>query len=132
MPTITDAMTPESLRFELFARDVDATANFLKMVLGFVTTRAEPSYRELRLGAVTIGLGSVDGLPDGHPLKPHAGERIGLGVEVVIETDDVDAAYARAQEAKANIETPLGLRSWGQRDFRVLSPDGYYFRISSR
>ena len=93
----------------------------------------DPSYAELRLGDVVIGLGHVGGLTDGHPLRPRDGdERLGLGVEIVIETDDVDAAYQRALASGYRLAGELGQRSWGLRDFRVVSPDGYYVRVTSR
>jgi catechol 2,3-dioxygenase-like lactoylglutathione lyase family enzyme len=122
----------EAVRFELFCRDPKAAATFLVNALGFRSVRDGGGYHELRLGEVTIGLGQIESLPDGHPLKASAAERLGLGIEIVIETDDVDAAYERARSAGDPPLTELGARPWGLRDFRVTSPDGYYFRITSR
>jgi predicted enzyme related to lactoylglutathione lyase len=122
----------ESLRFELFSRDILATAAFLERVLGFSTIRAEVTYFELQLGSVAIGLSPIHVLPQGHPLKAAGGERLGLGVEIVIETEDVEAAHERARTHGQHSLTPLAARPWGLRDFRVTSPDGYYFRVTSR
>jgi uncharacterized glyoxalase superfamily protein PhnB len=65
-----------------------------------------------------------------HPLKPREGERFGVCVELVVEVEDLDAAFERAR-AKWPIEVTLGLRPWGRRDFRVLDPDGFYVRVTS-
>jgi hypothetical protein len=93
----------ESIRLELFTRDLEATAEFLDGIVGFVTSCQESGYRELQLGAVIIGVGAVDALPDGRPLKPQLTEHLGLGIEIVIETDDVDSASVRAQASGASL-----------------------------
>jgi uncharacterized glyoxalase superfamily protein PhnB len=55
-------------------------------------------------------------------------------VEIVVEVADVDAAYAHARDAAARhggqVE-PLTARAWGQTDFRLIDPDGYYIRVTS-
>jgi catechol 2,3-dioxygenase-like lactoylglutathione lyase family enzyme len=45
----------------------------------------------------------------------------GTGVEVTIETDDVDAAWNAARAADADVVTPLADGS-----FRLSDPDGYF------
>jgi hypothetical protein len=56
-----------------------------------------------------------------------AGPR-GVGLEIVIEVDDVDRAYAlaslEAERHRGRIE-PLCHRPWNTRDFRLVDPDGY-------
>ena len=56
------------------------------------------------------------------------------GVEIVVEVEDVDAAFAPAREAavthRAQIE-PLAAGPWGQTDFRLIDPDGCYIRVTS-
>ncbi len=61
-----------------------------------------------------------------------AEHRRGLGVEIVLEVDDLDAYHARILVSEYEISEPLRERSWGLRDFRVFDPDGYYLRITSR
>lgn len=58
------------------------------------------------------------------------GARRGVGVELAIEVDDVTAAHARAKSLRGFTMTPLLRQPWGLRDFRLLSPDRYYFRIT--
>ncbi len=52
----------------------------------------------------------------------------------MVEVADVDAAYAHARDAAARhggqVE-PLTARAWGQTDFRLIDPDGYYIRVTS-
>jgi lactoylglutathione lyase len=127
---MTDHITA---RLELFAHDVDALRDFFVRVLRFEVIQTSPSYTEIASGDVRIGLAPVAGLPAGHPLRPgEPSDRIGLGVEIVLETDDVDAFYRHVQATGYAVSLPLGARSWGLRDFRVVAPDGYYVRVTSR
>jgi uncharacterized glyoxalase superfamily protein PhnB len=52
------------------------------------------------------------------------------GVELVLEVDDVDADHARVSAAGWPLAEPLTHRPWGLRDFRLVDPDGYYWRVT--
>ena len=58
--------------------------------------------------------------------------RLGLGVEIVLEVDDVDGWRDRVAAPGHPILEPLQDRPWGLRDFRISDPDGYYLRVTSR
>jgi catechol 2,3-dioxygenase-like lactoylglutathione lyase family enzyme len=115
-------LTPElmRLRLELFVDDLDRSVDFYRRVLGFHLVRQDPSYASLCNGAVVLGLGLATDLP----------ARRGVGVEVVLEVDDLEAAYALVRRAGVRpVEAPCE-RPWGLRDFRILDPDGYYLRVT--
>jgi catechol 2,3-dioxygenase-like lactoylglutathione lyase family enzyme len=48
-----------------------------------------------------------------------------------VQVDDVDAAYARAREAGAEVVHPLTDEPWGVRRFFVRDPDGNVLNILS-
>ncbi len=81
------------LRLELFVEDMEASIAFYTRVLAFEVVSREPGdYASLRLGDVVLGIGSVAKLPEeggyfGQDISAH---RRGLGVEIVLEVDDVD------------------------------------------
>ncbi|GMA52189.1 hypothetical protein GCM10025857_35460 [Alicyclobacillus contaminans] len=84
-------------------------------------------------GEVQIGLGVLSKLSADHPLQlHHPDERKGIGVEIVLEVDDVDELYERVQASGYPVSEPLLMRPWGLKDFRLQDPDGYYLRITSR
>ncbi len=131
-------MLPVGVRFELFVDDVEASVRFYRATLELTPpeTWSSDGYVSLRGGAVTIGIQNHANLPaDHHFSREHLAGARGVGVEIVIEVDDIDGAYAVASsEAERNqgrIE-PLGDRPWGARDFRLIDPDGYYVRVTSR
>ena len=123
-----------SVRFELFVRDMDAAIAFYTGVLGFDLVREDPAYSSLRRGEAILGLGPVSKLPSkgGYFTRDIAELRRGLGVEIVLEVDDLDAYYARVLASGHPISEPLRERPWELRDFRVVDPDGYYLRITSQ
>jgi hypothetical protein len=54
-------------------------------------------------------------------------------VEIGLVVPDLDAAYANALKFKEQgfkVSAGIGLRPWGVRDFRILTPDGYYLRFT--
>jgi lactoylglutathione lyase len=130
-------MVPVGLRFELFVEDVERSVAFYGAVLGLRPAAGyDPQgYVPVSAGAVRIGLQRRTALSADHHFRPShfAGPR-GVGVEIVVEVDDVDAAFTQAREAAVNrggrVE-PLATRPWGQTDFRLIDPDGYYVRVTS-
>jgi len=130
-------MTPVGVRFELFVDDVERSLAFYAAALGLQPPPGyDPAgYVPVSAGRMRIGLQRRSALPAEHHFRPahFAGPR-GVGVEIVVEVDDVDAAFARARDAAVShggqVE-PLAARPWGQTDFRLIDPDGYYVRVTS-
>ena len=120
------------LRIEIFVGDVERAVDFYERVLGFTTEHASPGYAAVRRGGALIGIGAAAALPARHYFTQESlAGRKGAGVEIVIEVDDVDAVLRTVEAAGQAVLTPLGARSWGARDFRIVDPDGYYLRITS-
>jgi lactoylglutathione lyase len=117
-----------TLRCEIFPSDLDRTLRFYIDVLGFDVVRderrAHPPYLAMRRGDVHLGAVSRPPIADPEARRPPT------GVELVLEVDDVDAERARISTTNWLVTEDLTLRPWGLRDFRLLDPDGYYWRIT--
>jgi lactoylglutathione lyase len=125
------------VRFELFVNDVERSLAFYTAALGLQPPhRYDPlGYVPVSAGGVRIGLQRRSALPAEHHFRPaHFSGPRGVGVEIVVEVDDIDVAFARARDAAVahggQVETLAG-RPWGQTDFRLIDPDGYYIRVTS-
>jgi lactoylglutathione lyase len=120
---------PTSLRIEIFPVDLDATVEFWTRALGFVIEKDERAtsapYVSLRRGDAFVGAVARDRAPDVAARRPP------VGVEIVLEVDDLDQARAALDEAGVAVEEDLTDRPWGLRDFRVVDPDGYYVRVTT-
>lgn len=117
-----------SLRCEIFPTDLDLTLAFYRDILGFDVVRderrAEHPYIAFERGDVRLGAAAWPAVPDRELRRPPA------GVELVLEVDDLGADRARVAEAGWPIDQDLAQRPWGLSDFRVLDPDGYYWRLT--
>ena len=117
-------------RFEVFSADLAASADFYVRVLGCALVRDERAsatpYLSLVRDDVRIG---VAARPE--PLDRSA-RRPPVGLEVVLEADDLAAERARVASAGWPVLEEITRRPWGLRDFRLLDPDGYLLRITER
>jgi lactoylglutathione lyase len=121
------------LRLELFVDDVARSVAFYTHALGFAVERASPDYVALCRGGVVLGIGPVTRVASNHYFSPEvSNNRRGLGAEIVLVVDDVAAAEAHARASGASLVAPLTKQRWGQTDFRLADPDGYFLRVTSR
>ena len=121
-----------ALRLELFVDDVPAARAFYTQVLGFTAGAAhDDCYVPLQRGSARLALNARAALPAAHPIQAAPGERLGRGIELVLEVEDVAVVYAQVQAAGWPLASTLARRPWGLVDFRVVDPDGYYVRVTA-
>ncbi|SCB32408.1 VOC family protein [Rhizobium hainanense] len=120
------------LRLELFVADVAASIEFYRRALNFkVVGETSEQYTMLSNGEAVISVNKREVLGPDHPLRVANGERPGLGVEIVLSVEDLEASYDAARGCGRPV-SELALQPWGLRDFRIADPDGYYIRVTSR
>ena len=112
---------------EFFVRDVDQSVAFYSERLGFTTLRKEPDFAVVALGEAHVLLAA-----EAHTSREWlaAGPR-GIGSNVRIMVDDVDAVYQRAKAGGVPIVQEIADRSYGLRDFILADPDGFMLRFAS-
>ncbi|MGM5059498.1 VOC family protein (plasmid) [Rhizobium leguminosarum] len=120
------------LSLELFVETPETSIDFYRRVLGFESQGSSSTeYTMLKNGDAVIAINSRSVLSSDHPLRIDTGHRAGLGVEIVLKVADVEDAYRAAKESDWPV-SDLALQPWGLRDFRLIDPDGYYVRVTSR
>jgi catechol 2,3-dioxygenase-like lactoylglutathione lyase family enzyme len=121
------------LRAELFVADVPRSLDFYTRVLGFKIERNSADYISIRRGHVVFGIGSYTELDPDHYFRPEGGRiRNGIGVEFVLEVDDVMALEREVRAAGYPLIKPIAKQPWCLTDFRLADPDGYFLRVTSR
>lgn len=120
-----------TLRIEVFAADPDRTAGFYRDVLGFAEELRHRGsdgllYVAVRRDGVRIGIGT-----SGPGIDPRVRD-LPLGTEIVLEVDDLTAELARVTASGWPILQSITRQEWGLDDFRLLDPDGYYLRLTTR
>jgi catechol 2,3-dioxygenase-like lactoylglutathione lyase family enzyme len=108
------------LTTEILVADLKRSIEFYEK-LGFVTTLTEKAFAELKFGGHKLFLSQS-------PNKPHLAEPT---ANVRIPVRDVDRYWRIALEMKARVVTPIGDRSYKERDFLIADPDGFGLRFAS-
>ncbi len=130
-PKTPELRKPGFIFLELNTRRREEYAAFFEAAMGFHIKSQGPKFIELETDIAQILLNDPDGLPAGHPFyKKFTGDGQGFGVEIGLVVADLDKAFAAAKKQGWKISVGIGMRPWGERDFRVLSPDGYYLRFT--
>jgi lactoylglutathione lyase len=125
--------TEMTLRLELFVHDITTSLDFYQRVLRFQPGEQQADgYTPLSNGAVQLALNQLAALPDDHPVQVTGDERVGRGVELVLVVSDLQALYAHVVSQQWPLSTPLQRQPWGLRDFRLVDPDGYYWRVTEQ
>lgn len=122
-----------TFRLELFVDNLSVSIDFYNRVLGFTMGEQQADgYTPMTNGDVYLSLNLRANLPGEHPIQAMAGERLGRGIELVLEVNDIEAMYERVSSANWPLSGELRHQPWGLTDFRMLDPDGYYWRITTR
>ncbi len=118
-------------------KDAPAAIDWLCNVLGFERKAVYPGpngtvgHAELTLGGGMIMLGSEKDDDYGRAFK--SPKELG-GVETrsaYVVVPDADAAYARAQAARADIVRPIRDMEYGSREFGVKDPEGHSWSVGT-
>lgn len=107
--------------------DVEASASWVQKHLGFTPTMAADGFCSLAHPESGVNLIYLrTGLPTFRPASA-AGRADGL--LVVFTVEDIDADYARLQDAGAEIVTPIETEPWGERYFQMSDPNGVIYQL---
>lgn len=117
----------------LYVKDVRKSLEFYEEVVNaeIVQVHAEEengpyTLAILRLGDFTLMI---------HPQEPHAEEfvdtRLGIGIHLQIQVDDVDAFYQHCLDEGAilSVSGEPTDQEWGWREFALRDPDGFVWSI---
>lgn len=127
--------TKTTTQIELHVPDFQKVKHFYGSI-GFQVVRENPiggenGYLVLQLEENFICFWPGTDAVYNHPyFKQFPKETIhGYGVEIVINVNNLDAVYKKAEQLNAVVEK-IKKRPWGPKDFRITDPFGYYIRIS--
>jgi catechol 2,3-dioxygenase-like lactoylglutathione lyase family enzyme len=116
---------------ELYTQRLDEYASFFQKVCALRLVREEGGFSELRSATAMVLLNADKELPQGHPFQDRlVGSNQGIGVEIGIVVNDLAAARKTALQFSGWTVSDIRHQEWGLTDFRVITPDGYYLRLT--
>jgi uncharacterized glyoxalase superfamily protein PhnB len=128
-----DMTTFERVIPVLVCRDIQAAHDFLVRAFGFDpggverTGDGQPVHGEVRVGETAIWLHRITAE---HQLdSPEAFDMAGAGL--VVHVSDVDAHFARARAAGAQIDSEPTDQPYGQREYGARDPEGHRWWFAS-
>ena len=116
---------------ELYVADPAYYVRIFHGALGFEVVRDEGDFVELRSSRGIVLLNRFDDPDPGHPFEHYRQGRCGLGVEIGIFSDDLQASWHRARAIEGCQVTEIVRQEWGMTDYRILTPQGYYLRVTT-
>jgi lactoylglutathione lyase len=116
---------------ELYVPDPAYYVRLFHGALGFDVVRDEGDFVELRSSRGLILLNRFDDPDPGHPFEHYRRGPCGLGVEIGIFSDDLEASWQKARLVEGCQVSAIVRQEWGMTDYRILTPHGYYLRITT-
>jgi uncharacterized glyoxalase superfamily protein PhnB len=109
----------------LAVHDLERSAAWYEAVFGCTRADVVPgSWVFCRAGDVQFMLGRCPDVLPATDIGDHS-------YLAYIEVDDVDACYARAVDAGADVLKPPTDETWGRREVALRSPDGHRFMLAN-
>jgi hypothetical protein len=117
---------------EIYVEDLQHYVSIFRDALGFRVVENDDDFVKLASTHGTVLLNSMTDLPATHPFASFRTEpRRGMGVEMGIVTKNLDKAWRAAREIPGCVVSEVTHQEWGMSDFRILSREGYYFRVTT-
>jgi hypothetical protein len=117
---------------ELYVEEPAYYVRIFRDALGFRVARDEGDFVELRSERGIVLLNAFDDLAEGHPFEGYrANRKRGIGVELGIVTDALEKVWTAAKAIEGCVVSEIVHQEWGMSDFRILTPHGYYFRVTT-
>lgn len=117
---------------ELYVEETAFYVHLFRDALGFAVLRDEGNFVVLRSKQGTILLNTFPEPEPGHPFEHFRSvPRRGFGVEIGIVVERAEEAWAAAKRIEGCVVSEMVAQEWGMTDFRILTPQGFYFRVTT-
>ncbi|MEK4199950.1 VOC family protein [Cytobacillus sp. FSL K6-0265] len=122
-----------AFKIELFVEDLHQSVRFYKEIVACSLVKQSESSALFKNEDTFLLLTADSILDEDHYFRRRNLANKGVGVELILSVEDVNYHYKQITNVTPEvIESPIKHQSWGATDFRVIDPDGYYIRITSK
>jgi lactoylglutathione lyase len=130
-----EKMNFKKLTPNLVVRNLEASMNFYKSVLGFQTTITVPDQAPYVFGAITNGAVEIffnDQKAVVAEYPALGAKAIGGSLTLFIEVEGIEEVLAAVNKSGARITMPLKEQFYGMREFAFEDPEGWVITIAER
>jgi uncharacterized glyoxalase superfamily protein PhnB len=123
----------QKLTPNLVVRDVAASMEFYRSVLGFQPAIKVPEQPPYVFGSVTSGSVEIffnDQKAVAEDYPPLGAKSIGGALTLFLEVQGIEEVLAAVQKSKAKIVMPLKTQFYGMREFAFEDPEGWIVTIA--
>jgi len=125
----------QKLTPNLVVRDVAASLEFYRSVLGFQPAITVPEHPPYVFGSVTSGGGEIffnDRKAVAEDYPPLGARPAGGALTLFVEVEGIEEILAAVKASKAKIVMPLKQQFYGMREFAFEDPEGWIVTIAER
>ncbi|MEI4713566.1 VOC family protein [Bacillus cereus] len=118
-------------RVQLCVNDIEKSLLFYEEVIGLKLYKRSMHGARFNHDHFSLLLVSDSRLNENHYFYDRK-ERKGNGFELIIVIDHIEDLYERCKENRCTIQEEIQTYPWEMRGFKVVDPDGYFLRITSK
>lgn len=120
-------------RVELYVKDIEASLKFYQNIIGLELFGRNERCGRFNYDCFSLLITSEKTLDKDHFFKSSAKSDVkGNGFEFIIVVDELEKVYKRCLENNYPIEVAVEKYPWDLRGFKIVDPDGYFLRITSK
>ncbi|AUD21748.1 lactoylglutathione lyase [Bacillus sp. HBCD-sjtu] len=118
-------------RVKLYVNDIEKSLLFYEEVIGLKLYKRNMHAVRFNHDQFSLLLASDSTLNENHYFYARK-ERKGNGFELIIVVDRIEDVYERCKEKRCTIQEEIQTYPWEMRGFKVVDPDGYFLRVTSK
>ncbi|WP_019152562.1 VOC family protein [Robertmurraya massiliosenegalensis] len=120
-------------RVELYVKDIEESLTFYQNIIGLQLFGRNERSGRFNYDCFSLLVTSVSVLDEKHYFSRNTEVNMkGKGVEFIIVVDELERVYERCCKYNYPIEVEVEQYPWEMRGFKIIDPDGYFLRITSK
>ncbi|WP_232698471.1 VOC family protein [Brevibacillus daliensis] len=120
-------------RNELYVKDIEKSLQFYQQIIGLELFGRNEVCGRFNYDCFSLLVTSDSILGENHYFThTERNTSRGNGFELIIVVDLLEEVYERCRENNYPIEVEIEEYSWDMRGFKIVDPDGYFIRITSK
>jgi lactoylglutathione lyase len=119
-------------RVELYVKDIEKSLKFYQNIVGLELYGRNERCGRFNYDCFSLLITSESILADSHYFNRGKSDIKGNRFELIIVVDELEKVYQRCLDNNYPIEVEVEQYPWDMRGFKIVDPDGYFLRITSK